>query len=252
MTFWLIVLAVNVAAHAVALVLLRRPLAVDLAQTPGGLDDFPEAQQAIITAIDRDAAAYGFRWFGVTKVQAMLGRPHQPAALWWNGDLGAYLTFESAGSRWNLELCADLEDGSMLSVAKMGFPHLAPPPAALLISRSRIRSFRDLVAALPMPLEHLPVRRGWPAPGQEWTRAIERRELLFRHWTATGRAAPTADGRGIRFRFLAANIFVVLGGYGVKQAIAAAANRRAAERLTELATRLRAWSAPPVSLPPSG
>ncbi len=238
MTFWLIVVTVNVVLQAAAVVALRRPLANEIEPTAGDHSLFSDGHRALVTTIHEQAGRRGFRWFGVMMVKTWPDKPAHPAAIWWNGDLGAWVTFESLGRKWNIELSADVEDGSKLSVSKVGIAHLAVPPSAVLVTKARIRSFDDLWAALPVSLEHLPTHRGWPAPGREWAPMIERRDLLLRHWVATGRAAKTEDGRGVRISFVAANVFVVLAGFGVRHAIQAWTNRRSRDTLIALCNRL--------------
>ncbi len=241
MTFWLIVIVVNVVLHGAALAMVRRPIARDLELTPGDLDAFSAEHRALVESIDQQAAQRGFRWFGAATTKTWLDKPPQPAAIWWNGDLGAWLTFESIGRKWNLELGADLADGSMLGVSKVPIVHLSPPPGAVLISDSRVRSFDALISLLPVDLRSLPTRRGWPAPGQHWAKTVERRRLMLAHWTSTGRAATTTDGRGVRVSFWAANLFVLLAGFGVRQIYVAWNNRRSRTQLAPIV---------PAALPP--
>lgn len=231
MTFFLIVVVVNVLMHGVALAMVRRPLAADIELAVGEISQFPDDQGARVATIHNEATRRGFRWFGVAMATTWLDKPARPAAIWWNGDIGAWLIFESIGRKWNIELSADLEDGSMICVSKIPTAHLAPPPQAIVLSKAWAASLDDLWAALPVDLAQLPTRRGWPGPGQHWVRAVARRELMLRHWTTTGRAATTADGRGARVSFITANIFVFLGGIGPRQVVQAWANRRSRERL---------------------
>lgn len=244
MTFWLIVVAVNVVIHAVAVTIVRRPLAADIELTPSDAWHLSDEHRNLVDRIGQQAALRGFRWFGVVTVKTWRDKPAQPATIWWNGDIGAWLVFESIGRKWNLDLSFDLEDGSMVSVSKIPFAHLSPPPGAVLISKSTVGSFDELWVQLPVDLRDLPTVRGWPGPGQEWYRTVARRELMLGHWISTGRAARTDDGRGIRVAFRTANAFVVLAGFGVRHALTWSSNRRAREHLLALRSRQNlGWSA---------
>ena len=64
-------------------------------------------------------------------------------------------------------MSANLDDGSMLSVDQVPVAHIAPPPGAIVISPPGASSLEGLLDALPVDLSQLPVRRGWPGPGQE-------------------------------------------------------------------------------------
>ncbi|MGI9646519.1 MAG: hypothetical protein ACR2O6_14530 [Ilumatobacteraceae bacterium] len=135
----------------------------------------------------------------------------------------------------------------MLSVSKAPAAHLCPPPGAVVISDARVRSLDDLISLLPVGLSGVRTRPGWPAPGQHWAKAVQRRQLMLTNRTETGRAAPAADGRGVRVSFWAASLIVLLGGVGVRQIYVAWINRRSRAKLAPIVPA----ELPPLPAPPT-